>query len=361
MRSRTSTSWASLSGRYEATAGAVSQDSLSLRATARRGVLLPSEGGKEDGEGDNRDAGVMQWPKPRASPGVSALASIESSASTTTGVQRWLMNATAVVGAAACAISVGFLVASVPADEAAARGALEFLVVAVPIGAGLYALRVPPNARFGLILIAAGFAWSLTALGESSESLAYSIGRVAGWLIFPALIYLMLAFPEGRVAGGLDRVLLISLNAVLWLLYVASALFVEQYPGHTPWAVCAADCPPNAFLAVGQEPAIMGALVQPAREGLAVVLFAAALGSMAQRWRRATPLRRRTMLPVMVASGASTLLLVAFFVERRVHPDDTLAETLGMLWGLSVAAIAAAFLVGLLRRRLLVGQVLADL
>src|SRR4051812_36480717 len=168
----------------------------------------------------------MRHPQPRANPAVSALASIGSPV-TTTGVGRWLRHAIAVVGAGVCVISVVFVIRSVPADEAAERGALEFLVVAVPIGAGLYALQVPRNARFGFMLISAGFAWSLTALGEASTSLPYSIGRVSAWLIFPSLIYLMLAFPEGRVAGRVNRALFRSLNAVLWVLYVGSALFVE--------------------------------------------------------------------------------------------------------------------------------------
>src|SRR4051794_19226102 len=168
---------------------------------------------------------------------MSALASIESSAATT-GVGRSLTKAIGLVGAAVCALAVAFVVRSVPAEDAVPRGALEFLVVAVPIGAGLYALRVPRNARSGFALIAAGFAWSVTAFGEASDSLPYSIGRVSAWLIFPSLIYFMLAFPDGRVARGVDRALYLSLNALLWLLYIGSALFVEQYPEHTPWASC---------------------------------------------------------------------------------------------------------------------------
>src|SRR4051794_5614065 len=284
MRSRSATSWALLRTRSAATGRRVShlqpQDSLSFAVRPDRHAVLPILVSVDEDGQSNRGLAVMRQTEPRAKRAVSALASIEPSAATT-GVGRSLTNAIGVVGAAVCALSVVFVVRSVPAEEAIERGALEFLVVGVPIGAGLYALRVPRNARFGFALIAAGFAWSLTALGEASESLPYSIGRVSGWLVFPSLIYLMLSFPEGNVAGGLDRVLYRSLNAVLWVLYVASALFVERYPGHTPWAVCASDCPANAFLLVHNEPGIMESLVQPVREGLAVVLFAAVLGSMA--------------------------------------------------------------------------------
>ncbi|MDA0172543.1 sensor histidine kinase [Solirubrobacter taibaiensis] len=274
---------------------------------------------------------------------------------------RRLPAALGVVGAALCLVSVGFVVYSAPADEAVARGTISFLVIAVPIAAGLYALRVPENARFGFALLAAGFAWSSTALGESSESLAYSIGRVAGWLVFPSLIYLMLAFPQGRIGGGTGRALFRALIAVLVLMYLGSALVVEHYPPYTPWATCRDACPPNAFLLLTQEPAVIAAVVQPLRETLAIVLFSAAVVSMVVRWRAATSLTRRTLTPVVWASLLSVGLLAAFFLARRFAPEGRAAETLGLLWGLAVAVLAAALWVGLMRRRLLVGEVLAGL
>jgi signal transduction histidine kinase len=274
---------------------------------------------------------------------------------------RKLAVATGLIGAALCAFSVAFVVRSVPADQAVGRATIEFLVIGVPIAAGLYALHVPENARFGLALIVAGFAWSLTALGESDESLPYSIGRVAAWLVFPSLIFLMTAFPGGNVARGLDRVLFRALNALLVLCYVGSALFVERYPEHTPWATCRQDCPENAFLILNREPAVMDAVVQPLREVCAIVLFAAVVASMIRRCRAATPLRRRTLLPVVLASAMSAGLLTAFLVVRQVAPDAPAVETLGLLWGLCVAGLAGAFWLGLVRRRLLVGDVLARL
>src|SRR5690349_19507436 len=84
------------------------------------------------------------------------------------------------------------------AHDAAGRAVLELLVVGTPLAAGLYAVRGGHDVRFGAALIGAGFAWSLTALGESQASVPYSIGRVGAWLVFPWLIYLMLAFPAGR-------------------------------------------------------------------------------------------------------------------------------------------------------------------
>jgi signal transduction histidine kinase len=293
---------------------------------------------------------------------VSALASMPNSATRVKPrVTRAVASAIGIIGAGVCALSVVYVVKSVPRDQAAARGAMEVLVVGLPIAAGLYALRAPRHERFGLLLIAAGFAWSLTALAESSESVPYSIGRVAGWLVFPSLIYLTLAYPQGRIAPGFDRALFRAFNLLLVLLFIGSALFVEAYPDHTPWATCDSDCPRNAFMVVDREPPAIEALVQPLRELLAAVLFAGALVSMARRWRAATPLQRRASWPVMLVTGISAIVLMAFFAARRLDALKPAADALGLVWGLCVAGIAAAFLVGLVRRRLLLGHVLARL
>src|SRR4051794_21716235 len=146
------------------------------------------------------------------------------------------------------------LVANVPGDEVN-RAVRELVTIWVPVLTGLFALRSSYSERFGRALVAAGLLWSLTALGESPDSLLYSIGRLCGWLGFPFLFYLLLSFPSGRLAPGLDRALYAGLMAVL-ALYVGSALFVAGYPPHTPWASCVNDCPPNAFLVLGHEPAV---------------------------------------------------------------------------------------------------------
>lgn len=265
----------------------------------------------------------------------------------------------ALAGAVLATAAAVYVARSVPRDEAVLRGLVAALVTGLPIVSGAYALRARHTARFGLILLATGFAWSLTALAESPHSLPYSLGRVAAWLVFPSVLYLMLAFPDGRIGPGPDRMLLWALNFLLWALFVGSALFVERYPTATPWATCDRDCPANAFLVLEREPAVMDAVVQPLRELLTLVLLAAVLLAMARRWRTATRLRRRMTRPVSVATATSTLLLAAFFVARWASAGA--AETVGLLWALSLAGIAAAFGIGLLRRRLLVSDIVGTL
>src|SRR4051812_4131627 len=72
------------------------------------------------------------------------------------------------------------------------------VMVAIPIAVGLWAWHKRPQERFGRLLVAAGFAWFLTTLAESSNDFLYSTGRVAGWVVQGGLDNLVLPFPAGR-------------------------------------------------------------------------------------------------------------------------------------------------------------------
>ena len=61
-----------------------------------------------------------------------------------------------------------------PAEDAFGRALLELLIVGTPIAAGLYAMRAPVNAGFGIALVAIGCVWALTALSESAVSWLYT-------------------------------------------------------------------------------------------------------------------------------------------------------------------------------------------
>ncbi len=263
----------------------------------------------------------------------------------------------AVVAGAVSLLAAFFAASGAGRHEAAGRAVLELLVVGTPLAVGLYAVHGGRDVRFGTVMLGTGFACSLTALGESTASLPYSIGRVGAWLIFPWLIYVQLAFPSGRLERRADRGLFVALNAVLAVLYLGSALLVRAYPVATPWASCDRDCPANAFMLVAHEPAAMHSVVAPVRETLAVLLFAGVAASLVRRWRAATPLRRETIGPVMLVGGLLGFLVSAFFVARKVSGDSDVTLAVGTLWSLCIPALAAAFFAGLLRRRLILGSI----
>jgi signal transduction histidine kinase len=266
------------------------------------------------------------------------------------------------VALAAAALTIAAVVITARADPAdeLARAIRQALIICIPVAGGIYASRTPQTRRFGIALIAAGFVWSLTALGYTDTNPEYSIGRLVAWLIFPFLLYLILVYPEGCLRAGFERGLFGATVVLVTVSFIGSALFVEAYPLGTPWAVCTTDCPPNTFLILHAEPAFMD-VVRPLRELLAGILMIAIVVVLIRRLRGANRQRRRQMAPVIVAGICSCATLTAYLAVRHWAPDSGAVDTLGMIWSLSIPGIAAAFFAGLIARRMLVGQTLERL
>jgi signal transduction histidine kinase len=266
----------------------------------------------------------------------------------------------ALAGGVVCIASVLMAAQGAPSDAAVGRGLLQLLIVGGAIAVGLYALRAPFNQSFGIAMLGIGFLWSLTALGESSHSVPYTIGRISTWLIFPCVVYLLLAFPRGRVEPGLDRAILFGVLGVLVFLFLGTAPFVQAFPPKTLWATCTTDCPANAIFVLDEQPAFMTNVIL-VREWLVELLWLGLFYSMFRRWRAASPLQRRAMVPAFGAGTLLGLFHVAFHTSRQLGaPTDTVIA-LSSAWTLCIVAVCAGFLVGLLWRRLLLAGALARL
>jgi signal transduction histidine kinase len=257
-------------------------------------------------------------------------------------------------GAAAiglCAITAAITVSGSESNFAWLEAALRAVTVGAPIAVGLYARRHAPFERFGTLLIAAGFAWFLTTLSGSSDELIYSIGRVSGWLADGVLVYVVLAFPTGRLARP-DRILVVAIAVVIGLLFVPTALLVESYPTPSVYMSCDTDCPGNAFMLLSTAPAFVEDVIRPLREVLAVGIFAAATLRLIWRMEHATHLMRRLLAPVAVVAIVRLVALVVGFTARAIDQYSTFTQTTGWVIALALPAMACAFLVGLLRWRL---------
>ena len=104
--------------------------------------------------------------------------------------------------AVAAAVAATFVLApiSLASREAAAlESAGRLAVIGIPVAVGLYAWRRVPFARLGALLIASGLVWLVATFSLANGSVAYSVGRVADWVGWAAILYLVLAFPEGRL------------------------------------------------------------------------------------------------------------------------------------------------------------------
>jgi signal transduction histidine kinase len=266
----------------------------------------------------------------------------------------------AVAGAVVCTGAVTLAAAGAAPDEAFGRGLLEGLIVGVPIAVGLYALRARVNASFGIALLVIGFAWSLTALTETSLSVPYTIGRLATWLPFPCVVYLLLAFPDGRIEKGLDRALLVAVVAIMVVLFFGTAPFVQAFPPKTLWGTCTTDCPANAVFLLDAQPAFLTKVVY-VREWLVELLWLGLVYSMYRRWRAASPLQRRAMGPAFVAATVLGVSHYAHITARQLGVDADTVIALSSVWTFCIVAVCVGFLGGLVWRRMLLAQALARL
>jgi signal transduction histidine kinase len=241
------------------------------------------------------------------------------------------------------------------------EGIARALTVATPILVGLYARGRPPFARFGSLLVTAGCVCFVASLSGSPNEVVYSVGRVGGWLVELTLVYVVLAFPSGRLPAREDRLIVGAMAFVVATLYLPTVPLVESFPVPSPWGGCEADCPRNAFALVEDQPAFVENIVRPLREVLTVAIFAAATLRLTRRLLDLSHVMRRTLAPVLVVAIFRLLVFSTAIVSRRADPDSELVEVTGWLIALSVPALAVAFLVGVGRWRLFLAHAMRDL
>jgi signal transduction histidine kinase len=259
--------------------------------------------------------------------------------------------ATAAAGALLTGLAALVAVAGdMPHEVASAER--QALIVATPIAVGLYARREGTHVRFGRLLVLAGVGWFLAALSSSGNDVLYSIGRVAGWVVEAGLLYLILAFPSGRLTTRIDRWLMTGAIGVVAILFVPTALIAETYPTPSEFSTCEADCPANAFMVLNSEPAFLDDVVVPLRELLAGAILLAVVIRLVDRIRRATRLMRMTLVPVLVVAILRTLALVVGFGLRRTGAADPAVEASMWVTGLGLPALCIGFLIGLFRWRI---------
>ena len=173
---------------------------------------------------------------------------------------------------------------------------------------GLYTWGTRPNERFGLLLAATGAALLVTTLSETSDSVLYSVGRIAGWLVELLVVYLILAFPSGRLTTHTDRTLVGAMSALVAVAFVPQIVLAESFSVPSPYTSCTADCPSNAFLVFDSEPGFVDTVLSPAASILLIAALVAVLLRLTSRIRAATPLARHLFTPVLrdrrVQSGA---------------------------------------------------------
>ena len=263
----------------------------------------------------------------------------------------------------ALAATIGLSAIAVPvlttSDLDTGTAAVRVAGVALPVGFGLFRVARDPKDRFALLLVAVGSLWSLTTLSESGASVPYSIGRVSVWLVEPAIVFLILSFPFGRLATSLDRRLVGSATALVAVLYLPAVL-LGPYPEPVPWAACGTDCPANAFQ-VTSAGAFVTDVMQPLREVLTVLLFAVVTFSVARRALRSGQIGERILMPVAALALIRCAGLTIYLVERRTGPPSGVTDALGWAYAYSLPLLTFAFAAGIIAHRLFLAEALERL
>ena len=257
----------------------------------------------------------------------------------------------AIAAAALCAGAVALTLAGAPVANRGWIAATRALMVAAPMAVGIATLSRRHD-RFAALLIPAGALWSLTVLAESQNATAYSAGRIAAWVVDAVVVYLLLAFPSGRLTSSLDRIAVAAVVGVVAVLYVPTALVVQHYPVPAPWSSCSIDCPPNAFALGHTTPAVVDDVIRPVREVLSVLIFLAVAGILARRTYRAGPLLRRMLAPVLAMAAFRGVALGAYDAARGSSPASATLDVLGWIYVLTLGLLALSFAVGMLWRGL---------
>src|SRR6478672_533807 len=124
------------------------------------------------------------------------------------------------------------------------------------VGTGLYAWWRRPDNRTGILMIWVGFAWFLSPLSFSNNTVIFTVGQFTDPLAIAALAHLILAFPNGRLETRYHRALIAAAYINSTLLLLPGALVYDSV------SACPA-CPANPLLisANGGLPDTFGALV----------------------------------------------------------------------------------------------------
>jgi signal transduction histidine kinase len=189
-------------------------------------------------------------------------------------------------------------------------GAAELIVGYALLAVGLAAWLRSRQARLGVILVAASFAWFVPEWNNpgAGSAVVFTAGLALYAAVPPLVAHAMLAYPDGRVRWRLDR-----LGLVLGYAVTVVVLGLLAATAFDPASEGCARCPRNLLL-VGGSSGTYGSLNRAGVYlGLAWSLFVIllAVGGLV----RSAPARQRLAAPVVVAGCVYLGLVAADFAH----------------------------------------------
>jgi len=252
-------------------------------------------------------------------------------------------------GVAAAAATVALGLTNDELDDVGIRVFLNDWLTLNYIAAGLIAWWRRPDSRFGLLMVAAGFVNFLATLDWATANLPFTFG--AAFDLLPPLLFLhvFLAYPSGRLLGGLER----GLVAGAYVTGFGLGLVRMVLGGYGPRNLIEVVSAPGAVEVV-KDVELIGV------SGFCL----AGIGVLAVRRWGAGRAPRRPLGP-LVDSFALGLVMIAALFSSIVFvgsPGEVAAiETVRRATFFVVGLAPIAFLIGLLRSRLAVGPAIVSL
>ena len=212
-----------------------------------------------------------------------------------------------------------------------------------------------PGGRMWALILAARLVAAIGVIWVANTSLTWTLWHLSIGIGSVVFAHLVLAFPGGRLTTAFDRRLMGIAYGVLIVSRIGLALV---------WDPRSADCFPrcevNPFVIWPSDE--LAWLFGPGTSLLLPALAVGVVVSLWRRWRTASPVLRRTILPVAIVAP---LELGVASARAIVSLSQDAWETVGLVLSTSPlaflhAAIPAAFLAGILSARLSRGAI-ADL
>jgi signal transduction histidine kinase len=211
------------------------------------------------------------------------------------------------------------------------------------IAAGLVASARRRERWTGTLMVGAGFVLFAGTLVQANRSLPFTVGLVVSGVPAAVLAHLVLAFPDGRLRSGWERLIVggAYLNAIVVQVVMLMFMGIEQVGG--------CPCPHNLLFVRSDMTVHMRLMSIERNVGLAVAAAVALV--LVLRWRLASPPLRRALYPILLSGGVAIALLAATLLASSL-PYAGAPIKLQSAERLAFGVVPIAYLVGLLRARM---------
>jgi signal transduction histidine kinase len=179
-------------------------------------------------------------------------------------------------------------------------GILRGLIIASWVAAGAYMWSARPESRLGLLVAGLALIYASTSLMASSNTWAFTTGRIGFAAFVVCFAYVYLCFPGDRLVDADGRRFLTGFALATVAVWPFVLAFSDQLPPAGPLNACADHCPANALRVAGVHHGLTEFLNAIALAVTAVGVLGAAL-ILISNARSPARLRRRAIEPVAFA------------------------------------------------------------